>query len=99
MKCAHQHITLAHSLFLLSPIRSKASVNYGDDRFLINTAMDEALTKTIYTVSQLNLEARAVLEGHFPLLWIEGELSNVSRPRSGHLYFTLKDADAQVRAA
>lgn len=52
-----------------------------------------------YTVSRLNREARALLEGSFPLLWVEGEISNLARPRSGHLYFTLKDEFAQVRCA
>ena len=55
--------------------------------------------RDIYTPSRLNLEARTLLEGHFPLLWIEGELSNLARPASGHLYFSLKDARAQVRCA
>lgn len=53
----------------------------------------------IYTVSRLNQEARALLEGEFPLLWVEGEVSNLSRPSSGHLYFSLKDARAQIRCA
>jgi exodeoxyribonuclease VII large subunit len=55
--------------------------------------------KTIYTVSRLNREARFVLNELFGTLWIEGEISNLSAPASGHLYFTLKDADAQVRCA
>lgn len=55
--------------------------------------------RDIYTISRLNREARALLEGHFPLMWIEGEISNLSRPSSGHLYFTLKDPFAQVRCA
>jgi exodeoxyribonuclease VII large subunit len=55
--------------------------------------------RDIYTVSRLNQEARALLEGEFPLLWVEGEVSNLSRPSSGHLYFSLKDARAQVRCA
>ena len=53
----------------------------------------------VYSVSGLNREAKALLEGSFPLLWVEGELSNLSRPASGHLYFSLKDAHAQVRCA
>lgn len=52
-----------------------------------------------YTVSRLNAEARLLLEAGFPLLWVEGELSNVARPSSGHLYFSLKDPEAQVRCA
>jgi exodeoxyribonuclease VII large subunit len=55
--------------------------------------------RDVFTVSRLNREAKALLEGSFPLLWVEGELSNLSRPASGHLYFTLKDAQAQVRCA
>ncbi len=57
------------------------------------------ITRTIYSVSQLNREARALLEGAFPLLWVEGEISNLARPRSGHIYFSLKDDSAQVRCA
>jgi exodeoxyribonuclease VII large subunit len=55
--------------------------------------------RTVYTVSRLNLEARALLEETFPTLWVEGELSNLARPRSGHLYFSLKDDACQVRCA
>ena len=55
--------------------------------------------REVYSVSRLNREARLLLEGGFPPLWVEGELSNVSRPSSGHLYFTLKDEAAQVRCA
>ncbi|HJR73573.1 MAG TPA: exodeoxyribonuclease VII large subunit [Luteimonas sp.] len=53
----------------------------------------------ILTPSQLNTLARDLLEDAFPLIWVEGELGNVSRPSSGHLYFNLKDARAQVRCA
>lgn len=53
--------------------------------------------RDIFSVSQLNRQARQLLETHLPLLWVEGELSNVSTPSSGHWYFTLKDDQAQVR--
>ncbi|MEG3193332.1 exodeoxyribonuclease VII large subunit, partial [Lysobacter sp. D1-1-M9] len=53
----------------------------------------------VLTPSQLNTLARDLLEGAFPLVWVEAELGNLSRPASGHLYFTLKDARAQVRCA
>ena len=56
-------------------------------------------TRDIYTVSRLNREVRTVLEGSFPLVWLEGEMSNLARPGSGHWYFTLKDEAAQVRCA
>jgi exodeoxyribonuclease VII large subunit len=52
-----------------------------------------------FTPSQLNTLARNLLEDAFPLVWVEGELGNLSRPSSGHLYFTLKDDRAQVRCA
>ena len=52
-----------------------------------------------FTPSQLNALARNLLEDAFPLVWVEGELGNLSRPSSGHLYFTLKDDRAQVRCA
>jgi len=55
--------------------------------------------RQILSPSQLNTLARDLLEGAFPLVWVEGELGNLSRPGSGHLYFTLKDARAQVRCA
>lgn len=55
--------------------------------------------REIYTVLQLNREVRQLLHQNFPLLWIEGELSNVARPASGHIYFSLKDPQAQVRCA
>lgn len=53
----------------------------------------------ILTPSQLNILARDMLEGAFPLIWVEAELGSVTRPASGHMYFTLKDARAQIRAA
>ncbi|MFT3742042.1 MAG: exodeoxyribonuclease VII large subunit [Gammaproteobacteria bacterium] len=54
---------------------------------------------TIYTVSELNRSVRFLLEQEIPLLWVEGELSNVKRLSSGHFYFSLKDATAQLRCA
>ncbi|MDR3213914.1 MAG: exodeoxyribonuclease VII large subunit [Azoarcus sp.] len=50
-------------------------------------------------VSTLNRFAREALEALLPLLWVGGEISNLSRATSGHIYFTLKDAQAQVRCA
>ena len=56
-------------------------------------------SRDIHTVSRLNQAVRALLEGEFPSVWVEGEVSNLSRPSSGHLYFSLKDARAQIRCA
>ncbi|HUY83268.1 MAG TPA: exodeoxyribonuclease VII large subunit [Steroidobacteraceae bacterium] len=55
--------------------------------------------RDVYSVSRLNREARALLERGFGLIWLEGEISNFARPSSGHWYFSLKDAAAQVRCA
>lgn len=53
--------------------------------------------KRILTVSQLTHLIRGILEENFDHVWVEGEVSNVAAPSSGHLYFTLKDAEAQIR--
>ncbi|MBE2294795.1 MAG: exodeoxyribonuclease VII large subunit [Phycisphaerales bacterium] len=55
--------------------------------------------RIIHTVSGLNREVSTLLESQYPSLWVEGEVSNLSRPTSGHLYFSLKDAKAQIRCA
>ena len=52
----------------------------------------------IYTVSALTREIRDRLETYFSLVWVSGEVSNLRQPVSGHYYFTLKDAGAQLRA-
>ncbi len=51
----------------------------------------------VITVTELNRMARNVLEQSFPLFWVTGEVSNFTRAASGHWYFSLKDAGAQVR--
>lgn len=55
--------------------------------------------RNVYTPSELNREVRLHLEAGFPRLWVEGEISNLARPASGHLYFTLKDDRSQLRTA
>ena len=52
----------------------------------------------ILTVSELTAHIKVLLETSFDTLWVTGEISNLRRPGSGHLYFTLKDADSQIRA-
>ncbi len=59
--------------------------------------MDPSAGRDVYSVARLNREVRGLLEAGLPSIWIEGELSNFSRPASGHWYFTLKDEAAQVR--
>ncbi len=61
--------------------------------------MAEGLHKThIVTVTQLTSMVKNLLEGAFPDVWVEGEISNLSIPQSGHAYFTLKDEQSQIRA-
>jgi len=55
--------------------------------------------REIITVSDLNRRARTLLENEFRQVWVEGEISNLVKPASGHWYFTLKDDKAQVRCA
>jgi exodeoxyribonuclease VII large subunit len=52
----------------------------------------------VYSVSELTRELKAILEGRFPSVLVKGEVSNLRSPSSGHLYFTLKDADACIDA-
>ncbi|HRP87556.1 MAG TPA: exodeoxyribonuclease VII large subunit, partial [Gammaproteobacteria bacterium] len=55
--------------------------------------------RDVWTISRLNREVRLLIESGLPALWIEGEVSNLARPASGHVYFSLKDEGAQVRCA
>jgi len=55
--------------------------------------------RQVITVSELNRDAKRLLESEFPMLFVEGEISNLAQPSSGHWYFTLKDDKAQVRCA
>jgi exodeoxyribonuclease VII large subunit len=55
--------------------------------------------RAVYTVGELNELLRALIEDSLPSLWVQGEISNFARPASGHWYFTLKDAQAQIRCA
>ncbi|MEM9323688.1 MAG: exodeoxyribonuclease VII large subunit, partial [Pseudomonadota bacterium] len=53
----------------------------------------------VWSVSALNRASRELLESSFGSIWVEAEVSNLARPASGHVYFSLKDGQAQVRAA
>lgn len=57
------------------------------------------INEHIYSVAELNGCARVALEDALGKVWVMGEISNLARPSSGHLYFSLKDSDAQVRCA
>ncbi|MBV8063451.1 MAG: exodeoxyribonuclease VII large subunit [Nevskia sp.] len=59
----------------------------------------EPAPRTVYAVSELNEILRALLEDSLPSVWVQGEISNLAKPASGHWYFTLKDEQAQLRCA
>lgn len=63
----------------------------------LNLDFNLDFNRDIWSVSRLNREVSAMLHGSLPLLWVQGEVSNLARPASGHLYFSLKDAVAQLR--
>ncbi len=65
----------------------------------VNDLLDTPPAQAAITVSQLNRRAKALLEHGIASIWVEGEISNLARPASGHLYFSLKDDGAQIRAA
>lgn len=58
-----------------------------------------SLKTPVYSVSQINRHVRSILEKDVGPVFIEGEISNLSKPASGHYYFSLKDAGAQIRCA
>jgi exodeoxyribonuclease VII large subunit len=61
-------------------------------------AADETRAPYVFSVTELTARIHAALETGFGLLWVEGEVSDLRRPPSGHLYFTLKDAHSQIAA-
>lgn len=63
----------------------------------MNFLMEMEIARAVLSVSELNRSAKDLLEQVFPLLWVSGEISNIKRYGSGHWYFSLKDANAQVR--
>jgi len=77
------------------PCRSQAVILHAMD--LPDDHPDSTPALPVLTVSELNRMARRALESQLPLLWVEGEVSNFTRAASGHWYFSLKDANAQVR--
>ncbi len=62
------------------------------------TIGDNTFSKKLYTVSELTVQIKTILEERLPFVWVFGEISNLRVPSSGHFYFTLKDAGAQIKA-
>ena len=63
------------------------------------SAQPELLGRRVFSVGELVSDLKSLLEDEFGRVWVVGEISNLHRARSGHSYFTLKDDDAQIRAA
>ncbi|MDZ7841466.1 MAG: exodeoxyribonuclease VII large subunit [Gammaproteobacteria bacterium] len=59
----------------------------------------DAPRRRVFSVSSLNRRIKDLLESEYAQVWVEGEVSNVSRPGSGHVYFSLKDDKCQIRCA
>ncbi|MBA3476948.1 MAG: exodeoxyribonuclease VII large subunit [Lautropia sp.] len=74
------------------------SFGFENPEFPRSGSSDARPARQILTVGQLNSAVAEVLQAGFPLVWVAGEISNFSRPASGHWYFTMKDASASVRA-
>ena len=60
--------------------------------------LGERMAEQYLSITELNQRIAALLERNVPLLWVQGEISNLTRAASGHWYFSLKDEKAQVRA-
>lgn len=70
------------------------------DKILLDSAIEAALKRgnvKVYTVSEITEELKNLIERSYPGLWIEGEISNLSTPMSGHAYWTLKDETSQIK--
>lgn len=76
---------------------------FSSDDFLVASQPEivpvDPAAPPVLSVSQLNEAVKFQLESTYPSIWVSGEISNLSRPASGHLYFSLKDSRAQVRCA
>jgi exodeoxyribonuclease VII large subunit len=78
----------------MAKVKEKAA----EEDFPLFAAAEEPRVPKVLTVGQLSLLIEATLETMFPSLWVSGEITEVTRPHSGHIYFTLRDDTAQIRA-
>jgi exodeoxyribonuclease VII large subunit len=65
---------------------------------MIKNIDNKKMERYILSISELTRNIKSILEGNFPDIWVKGEVSNISIPSSGHMYFTLKDEYSQIRA-
>ena len=64
----------------------------------MTTDPDQVSPDDVLSVSELNTAIRSTLQGQFGRVWVSGEISDLSRPQSGHIYMSLKDGESQIRA-
>src|SRR5207253_751111 len=69
-----------------------------DDESAVSPPIDKPAARRIYSISELTSELRGLVENHFGEVWLEGEISNCKVWNTGHMYFTLKDGGAQIKA-
>ena len=90
-----------HDLLRIAKVLKHGKVS----RMVSSTLFDDppttppAFEAPVMSVSDLNAAVRSQLERRFPVLWVEGEIAQLTLASSGHMYFSLKDAGAQVRCA
>lgn len=92
--CESKRINLVGNYSCTGLLRLRSN----DSQFIKEKPM-QTVEKHIFSVTELNGLARQLLEGSLGQLWISGEISNLTQASSGHCYFSLKDAQAQVRCA
>ncbi len=103
-KSTNEHVTLARSASegIFEPVEidhhSSESARLALSSIATMTNAPTQTAQQTLTVAQLTAQIKDALEGEFPSVWVTGEISNYSRPQSGHCYFTLKDDQAQIRA-
>ena len=66
-------------------------------RMMKQTSSELTDAREIYSVSEMNQQLKHAISSNFALVWVEGEISNLARPASGHIYFSIKDKNAQLR--
>jgi exodeoxyribonuclease VII large subunit len=89
-KTVTTEIAVAKKTTVTIPVVKAAEIPYEPD--------ESQKESSVMSVSDLNKHIREILEGRFPLLWLKAEISNFKAHTSGHFYFSLKDAKAQISA-
>ena len=89
--------TLCAAVIDLDTAHRKSSRYSANTDTRIGIGLLSTVLSHILTVTELTSQVRMALEGQFPVVWVEGEISNLRRPSSGHQYFTLKDQTSQIR--